>query len=409
MYLLYSFSTIVYQLLLKLVALWHPKAKLLVEGRKETLVALGELPKTTKKRFWFHCASLGEYDMALPLMEACHKSNPELEIFVSFYSPSGMQHYHKRGFVPNAVFYLPADTQSQMKSLVQAVAADRLYLLKYEFWPNLLRAAQVAGLEVFAVNTILRPSQVYFQWYGGFFRKALQRVSYFGVQNEATSALLSGVGIAAQKIEVLGDLRWNRVLQAKLIAPKNQILEQFSEGSPLLILGSSWPQEEKLLFEMLQLEALKSIKILIAPHDLSQAHLGQLKERFPEALFYTQLEKNAVAFNQDQRILVLDTIGHLSSAYQYGSLAFVGGGFSGSLHNILEPLAFGLPVMFGPKHQKFPEAQQFIDLGFAKEIANVKELDLAVDDYLENQASIKVQIVAQLDQLRAQLPKKLLI
>jgi len=407
MYLLYSFSTIVYQLLLKLVALWHPKAKLLVEGRKETLVALGELPKSNKKRFWFHCASLGEYDMALPLMEACHKSNPELEIFVSFYSPSGMQHYHKRGFVPNAVFYLPADMPSQMKSLVQAVAADRLYLLKYEFWPNLLRASQVAGLEVFAVNTILRPSQVYFQWYGGFFRKALQRVSYFGVQNEATSALLSGVGIAAQKIEVLGDLRWNRVLQAKLIAPKNQILEQFSEGSPLLILGSSWPQEEKLLFEMLQLEALKSFKILIAPHDLSQAHLGQLKERFPDALFYTQLEKNAVAFNQDQRILVLDTIGHLSSAYQYGSLAFVGGGFSGSLHNILEPLAFGLPVMFGPKHQKFPEAQQFIDLGFAKEIVNVKELDLAVDDYLENHVKYQHVILQQIFNMQVKIPFKL--
>jgi 3-deoxy-D-manno-octulosonic-acid transferase len=405
---LYSISTFGYQLLLKLVALWHPKAKLLIEGRKEAFRVLQELAKNKNQRYWFHCASLGEYDMALPLMEACKKSNPELEIFVSFYSPSGMQHYHKRGFVPSAVFYLPADTASQMKRLVLAIDADRLYLLKYEFWPNLLRAAQDAKLETFAVNTILRPSQVYFQWYGGFFRKALQRITYFGVQNKATRELLCSVGIAAQKIEVLGDLRWNRVLEAKQNAPKNSIVERFSEGSPLLILGSSWPQEEELLFETMQHVAQDSSKILIAPHDLSRAHLDQLKERFPDALFYSQLEKDPTTFNKDQRIMILDTIGHLSAAYQYGGMAFVGGGFSGSLHNILEPLAYGLPVLFGPKHQKFPEAQQFLDLGFAKEVANAKDLELAVQYFLANHANVKTQMMAQLDQLRVQLPTKLL-
>ncbi len=341
-------------------------------------------------------------------MEACKKSNPALEIFVSFYSPSGMQYYHKRGFVPTAVFYLPADTHDQMKRLVQAVAADRLYLLKYEFWPNLLRAAQVARLEIFAVNTILRPSQVYFRWYGGFFRKALQRVSYFGVQNKATQALLCGVGIAAQKIEVLGDLRWNRVLETSQNASKNLNIERFCEASPLLIFGSSWPQEEELLFQMILRDTQKSFKILIAPHDLSRAHLDQLKERFPAALFYTQLEKNPDTFNKDARIMILDTIGHLSTVYQYGSAAVVGGGFSGSLHNILEPLAYGLPVMFGPRHQKFPEAQQFLDLGFAKEISNVNDLGLAVNHLMENQVLLQREILSQLDQLRVQLPTKLL-
>jgi 3-deoxy-D-manno-octulosonic-acid transferase len=404
----YVVFIIVYELLIKVVALWHPKAKLLVEGRKETFRVLQGLSKNKNQRYWFHCASLGEYDMALPLMEACKKSNPELEIFVSFYSPSGMQHYHKRGFVPSAVFYLPADTALQMKHLVLAIDADRLYLLKYEFWPNLLRAAQDAKLETFAVNTILRPSQVYFKWYGGFFRKALQRVAYFGVQNMATQELLKGIGITAQKIEILGDLRWNRVLEAKQNAPKNLIIERFSEASPLLILGSSWPQEEELLFQMIQLEQKKASKILIAPHDLSRAHLDQLKERFPDALFYSQLEKDPTTFNKDQRIMILDTIGHLSAAYQYGGMAFVGGGFSGSLHNILEPLAYGLPVLFGPKHQKFPEAQQFLDLGFAKEVANAKDLELAVQYFLANHANVKTQMMAQLDQLRVQLPTKLL-
>jgi 3-deoxy-D-manno-octulosonic-acid transferase len=345
--------------------------------------------------------------MALPLMEACKKSNPELEIFVSFYSPSGMQHYHKRGFMPNAVFYLPADTASQMKRLLQTVDADRLYLLKYEFWPNLLRAAQDAKLETFAVNTILRPSQVYFKWYGGFFRKALQRIAYFGVQNMATQELLKGIGIAAQKIEILGDFRWNRVLEAKQNAPKNLIIERFCEGSPLLILGSSWPQEEELLFEMIQLEQKKAAKILIAPHDLSRAHLDQLKERFPDALFYSQLEKDPTTFNKDQRILILDTIGHLSATYQYGSMAFVGGGFSGSLHNILEPLAYGLPVLFGPRHQKFPEAQQFLDLGFAKEVANAQDLDSVVSYFLENESQRQEALEQEIFNMQVIIPNKL--
>jgi 3-deoxy-D-manno-octulosonic-acid transferase len=253
----------------------------------------------------------------------------------------------------------------------------------------------------------LRPSQVYFKWYGGFFRKALQRVSYFGVQNVATQALLQGVGIAAQKIEVLGDLRWNRVLEAKQNASNNQIIESFSEASPLLILGSSWPQEEKLLLEMMQLEVQKSYKILITPHDLSRAHLGQLKERFPDALFYSQLEKDPTTFNKDQRIMILDTIGYLSAAYQYGSMAFVGGGFSGSLHNILEPLAYGLPVLFGPKHQKFPEAQQFLDLGFAKEVANAQDLNTVVSYFLENASQRHEALEQEIFKMQVNIPDKL--
>ena len=160
--LLYSFFIYIFQLLLKVASLWHLKAKLLVEGRRETFPLFTKLSKTSNNRYWFHCASLGEYDMALPLIEACVAADPQVEIIVSFYSPSGMQHFHKRGFVPHAVFYLPADLSSSMRRLVQEVGASRLYLLKYEFWPNLLRAAQNANVAIYSVSTLLRPSQVYF-------------------------------------------------------------------------------------------------------------------------------------------------------------------------------------------------------------------------------------------------------
>jgi 3-deoxy-D-manno-octulosonic-acid transferase len=405
--LLYAFLVAIYQLLLKLAAVWHPKAKALVLGRRATTAILQNLPKTGHKRYWFHCASLGEYDMALPLIEACVAADPSVEIVVSFYSPSGMQHYHKRGFEPHAVFYLPADLPGQMRRLVKAVGAARLYVPKYEFWPNLLKEAHKAQVAIYSVSTMLRSSQVYFKWYGGFFRKALQRVAYFGVQNENTKQLLLKIGVKAERIALLGDLRFNRVLAAKATAKPNALIEQFVGASPLLILGSSWPAEEGLFVEILQKkpDALEQFKILIAPHDLSKGHLNQLKTQFPTAVFYSEHENSNLAQYQ---ILILDTIGHLSAAYQYGAVAFVGGGFSGSLHNILEPLAYGLPVLFGPKHEKFPEAQQFIDLGFAQVVETAEGLDQKLLSLMENQKDAQAIIEAKVFKLQVKISAELI-
>jgi 3-deoxy-D-manno-octulosonic-acid transferase len=414
---IYQLSIFVYSQLLKLVALWHPKAKSLVKGRKQALGILKQVPKGPNKRFWFHCASLGEYDMALPLIEACKAINPELEIFVSFYSPSGMQHYHKRGFVPTAVFYLPADTMGQMKALVEAIEADRLYLLKYEFWPSLLAVAKKAKLEVLAVSTILRPSQVYFKWYGGIFRKALQNVSHFSVQNKATQQLLLELGIAAPQIEILGDLRWNRVFAAKEKALANPLIESFKAEQPLFILGSSWPEEENILAAYLRTienqHPTSVHKILIAPHDLSKGHLEDLKSKFPGSVFYSDFFERSFSSSNytilsEAKIFILDTIGQLSAAYQYGDFAFVGGGFSGSLHNILEPAAYGLPILFGPKHSKFPEAQQLIDLGFAKEVCNVTKLENSLKHFALWDAQHKTQMMSQVQDLKAHISERLL-
>ncbi|MDP4724112.1 MAG: hypothetical protein NWS31_07410 [Crocinitomicaceae bacterium] len=407
--LFYSFLLAIYNLLLKFAALWHPKAKLLIDGRKQTFEILSKHPKTTHKRYWFHCASLGEYDMALPVIEACIAADPRVEIVVSFYSPSGMQHFHKRGFVPHAVFYLPADTPFQMQRLLSAVQADRLYLLKYEFWPQLLAAAQRSKLQVFSVSTLLRPSQVYFKWYGGYFRKALQRVSYFGVQNEQSKKLLLKAGIGPEKIELLGDLRFNRVLKAKATAQPNAIIAAFKGLDPLLILGSSWPAEEKILFDFMEnhkeIWTTLKLKVLIAPHDLSASHLAKLFNLFPDAIRYSNPDQQS----KTSDIFILDTIGHLSAAYQYGSVAFIGGGFSGSLHNILEPAAYGLPVLFGPKHEKFPEAQQFIDLGLASQIVSSASLNEALQFFLKDNQQLKGQIESQVFKMQVKIPNKLVL
>jgi 3-deoxy-D-manno-octulosonic-acid transferase len=227
------------------------------------------------------------------------------------------------------------------------------------------------------------------------------------VQNENTKQLLLKIGVKQERVALLGDLRFNRVLAAKAKAKPNALIEQFVGAAPLLILGSSWPAEEALLLEFLQKKpnALEQFKILIAPHDLSKGHLNQLKTQFPTALFYSELENSNLVQHQ---ILVLDTIGHLSAAYQYGSVAFVGGGFSGSLHNILEPLAYGLPVLFGPKHEKFPEAQQFIDLGFAQVVETAKGLDQILLSLMENQKDTQGIIEAQVFNLQGKISAELI-
>mgnify|MGYP000324170613 CR=1 FL=1 len=404
---LYNISTYLFLVAIHFATIFNAKARLWVKGRKSIFKKLEQTLSNTENIVWFHCASLGEYDMALPLIEACVAADPSVEIVVSFYSPSGMQHYHKRGFEPHAVFYLPADLPGQMRRLVKAVGAARLYVPKYEFWPNLLKEAHKAQVAIYSVSTMLRSSQVYFKWYGGFFRKALQCVTYFGVQNQQTQQLLLTIGIEPEKIEILGDLRFNRVLAAKATAKPNALIEQFVGASPLLILGSSWPAEEGLFVEILQKkpDALEQFKILIAPHDLSKGHLNQLKTQFPTAVFYSEHENSNLAQYQ---ILILDTIGHLSAAYQYGAVAFVGGGFSGSLHNILEPLAYGLPVLFGPKHEKFPEAQQFIDLGFAQVVETAKGLDQILLSLMENQKEAQAIIESKVFKLQVNISAELI-
>lgn len=404
---IYTFTIHCYALFIRLVALWHPKARALVQGRNRSWQQLMELPKTRHKRFWFHCASLGEYDMALPLMQACQAADSSLEIVVSFYSPSGMQHYHKRGFEPYAVFYLPADLPRPMNKLVKLVGASRLYLLKYEFWPNMLRAAKKSGLRIYSIATLLRPTQVYFRWYGSFFRKVLNQVSYFGVQDLQTQNLLLSTGVSADKIELLGDLRFNRVFEAKQNAQANPLIAAFAQKQPLLILGSSWPPEEALLSLYLNFENFghqSDLKILIAPHDISSSHITQLKARFPEAMLYSQSTEEAL---KEAKILILDTIGHLSAAYQYGHLAFIGGGFSGKLHNILEPAAYGLPIMFGPEHSKFPEAAQFLALGFAKELSTTGKLKATIEEFLSSGELLRERISSGVEQMRVNLPRHL--
>jgi 3-deoxy-D-manno-octulosonic-acid transferase len=380
-------------LLLQVASWFHPKAKAWVLGRQQWEAKLRAQIPADRKVLWFHCASLGEFDQGMPLMKELKEKDPSLFLLVSFFSPSGMEHYQKREPMVDAACYLPLDTRHNTRTFVQIVQPVKAVFVKYEFWPNFLRALGRQHIETIAVSAIFRPSQIYFRWYGGFFRSALKEVKHFYVQNAESGQLLSSIAIDQHSIS--GDMRYKRVVQAKEVAMKtsNELISTFTQGQNTLILGSSWPKEEGIVKDALP--NLGTIKLIIAPHDVSESHITAIQAAFPNALRYTQLDASRDAAQLvNAQILIIDSIGQLSAAYRYGTIAFIGGGFTGNLHNVLEPAVYGLPLLFGPKHAKFPEAELFLQIGFAFEVTNATDFSEAFHILQNNASALRSEMEA---------------
>lgn len=364
--------------LMVLASLFNAKAKKWVKGRQIPVTDFA-VPDG-KPVAWFHCASLGEFDQGLPVMFAYKERFPDAFILVTFFSPSGIEFYQKRQHCVDLACYLPLDTVSNARRFVDHFRPKHVFFVKYEFWYNHLRVAKESGAKVYGVSSLFRPTHRFFKWYGGFFRKALHLFDHFFVQDERSATLLRGIGITA--VTLSGDTRYDRMVAVRDAREPNPVLHAFTQGKPTLILGSSWPVDEELLQTSL-LELEKSMRIIIAPHDISEQHIAAISAQFSgKTIRYTQFAES------ENRILILDTIGQLTSAYQYASIAYVGGGFTGKLHNILEPGAFGIPVVFGPKHERFPEAQLFLDNNVAAIVSNHGQLQHIVEDLLERKDTI---------------------
>lgn len=367
MKILYNIGILGLGLTMRITSLFNPKAKLWVKGRQNLY---SNIPKDINKNLiWFHCASLGEFDQGLPLMQKLKEQDPTLFILVTFFSPSGMQHYHKRKHVADFVMYLPLDTPSNARDFFKYLKPQKAFFVKYEFWSNFIFEAKKNGVKLYNVSGIFRPNHRYFRWYGSYFRKTLKAFEWFFVQNNSSLELLKTIGIV--NVSISGDSRFDRVIENKKSAVKNDILDAFTQNSKVFVVGSSWPEDEKIIQPFLQ---KGNQKTLIAPHNIDENHIQSLLKQFPEAVRFTQTNPVEV---KNKKILILDTIGQLSNAYSYGSIAYVGGGFSGNLHNILEPAVFGLPVIFGPKHNRFPEAQAFIDHNIGKSVSSAIEFENA--------------------------------
>jgi len=390
----YTLGIHLYGLGIRVFSFFDPKANDWIEGRKNWENQLKDLPKSSSI-IWFHCASLGEFDQGLPLMWELKNKYPSNFILVSFFSPSGMKHYQKRNHCVDKAIYLPLDTPRNAKQFIRLVRPKLAVFVKYEFWANFIFELKKQQVRLISVATIMRSDQVFFKWYGGFFRKVLHAFDFFYVQNNETITLLNSIGIINAKN--VGDTRFDNVIANKIRFEKSEksqadlVFQTFLANEKAIIFGSSWEPEEKILKESLKF--LEKDKIIIAPHNVSEGNC-QLLQQFlgPNTIRFTQFDHFS-----NQSILILDTIGHLSSAYHYGKVAFVGGGFSGQLHNILEPAVFGLPVFFGPKHAKFPEASTLIEEGFAFHIETSNEFIAKLTFVTENQAELSQKAINFID------------
>jgi len=359
--LLYDFAIFGYTMLIRIAALFNLKAKLWVNGRRDLFEQLSEATaswKTGEHQFtvWVHCASLGEFEQGRPLIESLKRQYPQVRIVLTFFSPSG---YEIRKNYPQADFvgYLPADTRRNAARFLALVQPDLAVFVKYEFWVHHLQALQKKQVPTLLISALFRKEQVFFKWYGGLFRKTLGAFSHIFTQNEGSAVLLSQLGLKA--VTTAGDTRVDRVLQLAESAPSYPIVEAFQGTAKLLIAGSTWPEDEALLLPFL-LETLPGDwKAVIAPHQTDTAHVQPILSALGVAAIpYSRATPESVA---TARFLVLDNVGMLSSLYQYGALAYIGGGFGTGIHNTLEPIAFALPVIFGPKYEKFEEARYLVE------------------------------------------------
>lgn len=378
MQVLYNLGIHLIGLFMRLASQFNPKAKQWVTGRKELTSQL--VNTNNKEVLWFHCASLGEFDQGLPLLNKLKKDKPNSFILVTFFSPSGMNFHHKRKHGADHVMYLPLDTPKKSKLFIQHYKPKQVFFIKYEFWFNVLQEANKQGAEIYNISGLFRPDHRFFKWYGTFFRNKLNLFNWFFVQNNDSMNLLKSIDL--KNVSISGDARYDRVIENKNQVQENEIIKAFKNNQRLFIAGSSWLEGEKLIAPWVNKQ---KDKVLIAPHNIDSNHINQLQKMFPSAMLYSEAKNDALA---ECKVLILDTMGQLANTYSYGDIAYVGGGFSGNLHNILEPAVFGLPVIFGPKHKRFPEAQQFIDQGFGFSVQTRSEFEDRIIYILENYSTI---------------------
>ncbi len=369
MYWLYRSAVFLYGLGIRLAALWQPKARLWLEGRKRIWDQLADIPPGSKV-VWFHTASLGEFEQGRPLIEHYRKLHPDYFLLLTFFSPSGFTPRKNYAYV-DKVCYLPLDHPAASRRFFDLVRPSLIVFVKYEFWYHYFREASRRNIPLILVSARFRANQLFFQpLSGAFWRKIPAMASHIFVQDRESADLLQSIGI--EQVTVNSDTRFDRVLQVKEEYFRDERLEAFCMGKTI-IAGSSWPVDEQLLLEIMQRKELKAWKLILVPHDLRQDHLTRLSEQLGSSgqRYADQPNPKTLAA---ARFLILDTVGMLSKVYRYGEIAYVGGGFGKGIHNTLEAAVYGLPVLFGPEHAKFLEAADLIALGAGFEVRDVQTM-----------------------------------
>jgi 3-deoxy-D-manno-octulosonic-acid transferase len=379
MTLLYQIGIYLYSLAIRVSAMFgNEKAKLFIAGRKNILSNIKNKLQPGERRVWFHVASLGEFEQGRPVMEAFKAKYPEIKIVVTFFSPSGYE-VRKNYTGADYIFYLPMDTLYNAKKFVNLVNPEKAFFIKYEYWHFYISQLYKKNIPIYLCSSIFRPNQVFFKWYGGWYRKILTRFAHIFVQTQKSADLLQSIGIS--NITLTGDTRFDRVYSIASNARELKEVETFTKGTTCLIAGSTWEPDDELVCSYLNSTALVS-KAIIAPHEIGESHLEKIEQLLSRPAIRYSKWKDTLSGNYD--VLIIDNIGMLSSLYRYAQVAYIGGGFGKGIHNILEAATYGLPVIFGPNHQKFQEALDLIEQGGAFHIKEQGELNSIFDKLYSN-------------------------
>ena len=369
MLLFYNCFITIYRILIFIAAFFNKKAKLWQNGRRNSNFT------AIQHSIWFHFASLGEFEQGRPVLEKMRLLYPSKPIVITFFSPSGYE-VRKNTPLANYVYYLPLDTAQNARKFIAAINPDVAIFTKYEYWYHYFNELNNKQIHLYIISGIFRPKQVFFKWYGGLHRKMLGFVSQFFVQDAESTQLLQNIGITHATVS--GDTRFDRVWTNAQNPTNLPIIEQFKNEKPVFIGGSTWPDDEQLIAQLVPL--YPDWKFIIAPHEITDEKITRLMSLLPqnETIRFSEI-KNLTTGLSNYRVLIIDNIGMLSSLYQYGQFAFIGGGFGAGIHNTLEAAAFGLPVIIGPKYQKFREARDIISQQLGFSINNFDELKPIAD------------------------------
>jgi len=359
MMLLYNIGIRLYLLFITIASLFNQKARLWLRGRKGWKENIKNRFSKTDRVFWFHCASLGEFEQGRPLIEMIKIRDPSIKILLTFFSPSGYQVRKDYGMA-DYVMYLPADTRNNARLFVNLVKPDAAIFIKYEFWYNYLETLREASIPSYLVSGIFRKDQLFFRWYGLRFLKVVKGFTKLFVQDGDSEKLLRAYGV--ERVILSGDTRFDRVFDIAKKSDKLEILESFCPTRDAIIAGSTWPAEEDIICRYIN-ESTDRTRWIIAPHEIDDDHIASIERKLRvKSIRYSEASESDPS---DFDVLIIDNIGLLSSAYRYGKLAVIGGGFGRGIHNVLEPASWGLPVLFGPNHLKFREAVDLLSSGGA--------------------------------------------
>ncbi|WP_299312223.1 glycosyltransferase N-terminal domain-containing protein [uncultured Aquimarina sp.] len=375
----YNILISAFNALLPVIGFISPKLRLFVKGRKTVFEILTKNIKKEDHVIWFHCASLGEYEQGVPVMEEVKKKYPTHILLVTFFSPSGYE-VKKNSTLADVIVYLPIDTKTNVSKFLKLVNPRLAIFVKYEFWPNYLKKLKSSDVPIIIISATFRKDQAFFKWYGGFMRSALKTVDHFFVQDTASQLLLNEVGF--DNVTVSGDTRFDRV--SHQIEMDNQVdfISEFIGDRLCIVIGSSWSEDEEVFIDFVN-QASEDLCFIVAPHEIKDNGVQTLKQKLigKTVLFSEKEGKNM----NEYQVFIMNTIGYLSRVYSYGDIAYVGGAMGTSgLHNILEPATFGIPIIIGKNFEKFGEAKQLQKLAGLFSVSNAVEFSNILNKLIEN-------------------------